>query len=212
VKIIIWILIVLIFILLILLFNPGIIEFIPNSFKTTEYLNFVEKLIIPLLTLISIVVSILFFLLEYKYKELERNDKNLRKLKVFIEIFETKKNDDWIYALKVSFTNISIPNIYLSKFYISYFLHSSPDKNDFTAKIPFKMKLESGQQEEQIIKLAPIFSQEIEKGFLVVKIVITDSFDNDFFCEKIKLSKFQNSDFIKLTLDKSPLRSGSDSA
>ena len=202
-KIIIRILFTFLFTLLILLFNPGIIEFIPIRFKTTEYLNFVEKLIIPLLTIISILISILFFLLEYKTKELERKDRNLRKLNVFLEIFKTRKKDEWIYAFKVTFTNISFPNIYLSKFYISYYLHSTPEKKPYTAEVPLKMKLENGQQENIIINLSPLFNQEIENGYLVVKIVVTDSFQNDFVCEEIKLNKYQNPDSINLILDKS---------
>lgn len=193
----------LLFVLLFTIFFPASIDIIPGSYKSDQYLNFLEKLIIPLGTFFSILIAFFSYLIQSEEREKNEKHRNYRELKIHTEIFETRKDDVWVYVLKIVFTNICFSNIYLSKLYLSYFLHSQPELGDLTFNGPLKIKLESGQQEEQIIYLSPLVNKEIENGYLLFKIIITDSFDQKYKCQEIRLNKFQKEDIIKIKLDES---------
>lgn len=197
-----FLLVVLLFFLILLIINPNLIYSIPEIYKSEEYLKILEKIVIPLGSILGIILLVLTYLIQLEEKK--QKEKNLihRELKISLHVFETRDEKDWIYALKIEFVNTSFSNIYLSRFFISYFLHSEPDKKELTFDCPMKMKLENGQIEEQVLKLSPFLSNEIENGYLVVKIKIIDSLCKEYVCDEIRLNEIQKRSSINLTLDK----------
>lgn len=198
-----FILVVLFTILIILLIDPGLTDSIPNKYKSAEYLNLLDKIIIPLGSIITVVILVLTYLIQLEEKNHCEKNINHRELKILLKIIKIKEKKDWFYALKIEIINVSIPNIYLSHVFISYFRHSEPDSNEIKTSSPLRIKLEHGQIEEKILKLKPLVSNEIDNGYLMVKIIITDSLGKEYICDEIKFNNVQKEYNYNLILDKS---------
>jgi len=185
-----------------LLVFPSLINFIPETYKSEDFLNILDKVLIPLGSIIGVIILILTYLIQLDEKN--QNTKKLiyRELKIRLEIFTNFRNGVFNEAIKVVLTNTSYSNIYLSNFFISFYPQSLPDTNDYTFECPLKIKLEHGQFEEQILDLSKLFEEEIRNGYLIVKIKITDSLGKEYFCDEIKLSEIQKNQSFNIIMDK----------